>query len=109
MTYKIEIEIADVVGPKLDDLTKEIERAVDTIIYALLHHREAIDIDQLLVEHQAIAQVWDTSHVRDQRPDLTDEQAWEVLQECDRFWDRLNDPMRATIRRVTEYFYPVPE
>ncbi len=107
MSYKIEIELADVVGPTLD-LTAETEEAVDTIIHAVLRHRETINVHQLLAEHHAIAQVWDISHIRDQRPDLTDEQAWGVLQECDRSWDRLSDPMLATIRQVAKTLFPNP-
>jgi|GEM_PF-3454351 len=108
MTYEIESELADVVGVRLEDLASEIEEAVDTVVHAILHHRERIDIGQLIAEHSAIALVWDAAHVRDQRPDLTNEQAWEVLQECERSWDRLNDPMLETIRQVAENLFPNP-
>jgi hypothetical protein len=64
------------------------------------------DIYELLDEQHAIALIWDTSHVKDQRPDLTEEQAWEVLQECQSSWDRLNDPMLETIHQVAENLYP---
>ncbi len=106
MTYEIEIELADVVGPTVD-LDWETE-AVDTVVNAVLRHREKLDVNRLLAEHHAIAHIWDVSHVEDQRPDLTIEQAWEVLQECDRSWDRLNDPMLETIRHVAENLFPNP-
>jgi hypothetical protein len=100
MTYVIEIELAEVVGPDLKKLTSEIETAI-------LRHRETVDIDDLLEISQAIAIVWDISHVLDQRPDLTDDQAWEVLIECQSSWDRLNDPMLETIRHVAGNLFPV--
>jgi hypothetical protein len=37
------------------------------------------DLRELLSERQQIAIVWDTSDVHELRPDLTAEQAWEVL------------------------------
>jgi hypothetical protein len=107
MTYEINIQLADLVGRTLD-IAAETEEAIDNVIYTVLHHHETIDVNQLLAEHHAIAQVWDVSHIRDQRPDLTDEQAWEVLQECDRSWDRLSDPMLATIRQVAKNLFPNP-
>ncbi len=98
MSYKITIQLADVVGPRLNELSTEIEAAI-------LQHREAIDIDDLLEVHEAIAIVWDVTHVLDQRPNLTEDQAWEVLVECQRSWDRLNDPMVETIRQVADNLF----
>jgi hypothetical protein len=45
-----------------------------------------IDIHALLAERRQIAAVWGTEDVQEVRPDLTDDQAWEVLQvvECRR-------------------------
>ena len=64
------------------------------------------DLDDLLANQRAIAIVWDIQHVKDQRPDLGDEQAWEVLQECQQCHERLNDPMLETIRQVADNLYP---
>jgi hypothetical protein len=69
-------------------------------------HEFDIDMDEMLADNLAIGIVWDIGHVKDQRPDLTDEQAWEVLQECQSSWDRLNDPMLETIRQVAENLHP---
>ena len=69
-------------------------------------HEFDINIDEFLTENQAIGIIWDTSHVKNRRPDLTDEQAWEVLQECRNSWDRLNDPMLETICHLAENLYP---
>ena len=68
-------------------------------------HDVDVDIHDLLADHQAIAIVWDISHVKDQRPDLTEEQAWQVLQAIEH--DRFNDPMLETIRHVADNLYPI--
>ena len=44
--------------------------------------RSAIDIDVLLEERKMVAVVWCIEDVQDVRPDLTEEQAWEVLRCC---------------------------
>jgi hypothetical protein len=44
------------------------------------------DVDNLIREHlqrqRQVAVIWCVADVKDVRPDLTDDQAWEVLQEC---------------------------
>lgn len=42
----------------------------------------AIDLDHLLAKRRQVAIVWCIEDVQQNRPDLTDDQAWEVLQEC---------------------------
>jgi hypothetical protein len=46
-----------------------------------------IDLDDLLAGHRKIAIVWCIEDVQDVRPDLTDEQAWEVLRQVKRNHD----------------------
>lgn len=41
------------------------------------------DIDDWLAEHYTIAFYFGTKDVLKIRPDLSEEQAWEVLQQCD--------------------------
>ena len=41
------------------------------------------DIHLLLAKRRQIAIVWSIEDVQAVRPDLTEEQAWEVLQECE--------------------------
>jgi hypothetical protein len=66
------------VGPKLSypspldiDTIFEFNDAVDDC---------DIDLDALLARHRIIARYWSTEDVLNARPDLTDDQAWEVLQ-----------------------------
>jgi hypothetical protein len=42
--------------------------------------RKPIDIHAYLAEHGEIASIWHIEDVQSVRPDLTDGQAWEVLQ-----------------------------
>jgi hypothetical protein len=46
-----------------------------------------VDIDELLQERRLVAVIWSVGDVQEVRPDLTDDQAWQVLKECDRQQD----------------------
>jgi hypothetical protein len=107
MTYPLKVELSDPFEDAIDSVISEVEEAIENIRkYSPSDLERTIDVDleELLADHQAIAIVWDTSHVKDQRPDLSEEQAWEVLQAID--YDRLNDPMLETIRHVAENLHP---
>ena len=109
MTYELDIELNEPLEAAIGDLIGEVEEAIENIRKyrePCLMHTVDVDIGELLAEHQAIGIVWDIQHVKDQRPDLSDNQAWDVLHECQGCWDRLNDPMLETIRQVAENIYP---
>ena len=57
------------------------------------------DIHSWLNEHQQIAIIWSAEDVQSIRPDLTDDQAWEVLQRCE--W--IHDCETGLNWRVIEY------
>ena len=44
-----------------------------------MNDHSEIDIDALLAERKQIAVIWGVEDVQQVRPDLTDDQAWEVL------------------------------
>jgi hypothetical protein len=46
-----------------------------------------LSIHGLLAQRRQVAVVWSTENVQGVRPDLDDDQAWEVLQECRRLHD----------------------
>jgi hypothetical protein len=52
-------------------------------------HEQEVDIDRhdLLRKNRQIAHLWGIEDVQDVRGDLTEDQAWQVLQECDRRLD----------------------
>jgi len=90
MTYSLDIELNDIIDETIESVMDEVEEAVHCIRKRTQDrgmHREEVDSDDLLPEHQCIGIVWDVSHVKDQRPDLNDEQAWEALQATE--YDRL--------------------
>jgi len=47
-----------------------------------LDDQPKIDIHGLLAQRREVAVIWSTEDVQSIRSDLTDDQAWEVLQEC---------------------------
>jgi len=48
---------------------------------------DKIDVGELLRQRRQIAHIWSTEDIREVRPDLNDDEAWVVLQECDRRLD----------------------
>jgi hypothetical protein len=107
MTYTLEIEVNDLLEDAIDGVLGEVEEAIENIrTYGpdRRMHRVDVDVDELLAEHRAVAVVWDIRHVKDIRPDLGDEEAWDVLQGVRH--DRLNDPMLEAIRQEAETLYP---
>lgn len=47
----------------------------------------SLDIHAILAERHQIAVIWSVEDVQEVRPDLSDEQAWQVLQNADRRHD----------------------
>lgn len=48
---------------------------------------DEVDIDAVLAKRRQVAVIWDVEDVQEVRPDLTDEQAWEVLKQTRRQHD----------------------
>jgi hypothetical protein len=63
------------------------DNATAAIAIAKAELGQDIDIHSILSEHRQIAIIWSIHDVQQIRPDLTDDQAWEVLQEVDRIYD----------------------
>lgn len=113
MAYPIEIDIDKPHAEVIDELLTELERHIQGIRDR--RHKTAdrivhtADLNEVLANQEAIAFVWDIHDLKDQRPDLADEQAWEVLQECrqdQHCLDRLDDIMREMLFDAAEKFYP---
>lgn len=47
-----------------------------------MHAQSDFSIHEFLKQRNCIAIIWSIEDVKEQRPDLTDAQAWEVLQSC---------------------------
>lgn len=49
---------------------------------SIQHEPDDIDIKDMLLRRRQVAVIWNIEDVLGVRPDLTDSQAWEVLQRC---------------------------
>lgn len=92
------------------------ERSPNHIFYALRTLRcvlqdppAAIDINAVLKSRRQVAILWGTYDVQELRPDLTDDQAWNVLQKCDKYHDCNNGFTWEFIKAVADDFYPAPK
>lgn len=69
-----------------------------------------IDLEDLLRSRRQIASVWGTQDIREVRPDLSNDQAWEVLQECERRHDcEIGLTWSLMSLTAAELFPPPPE
>jgi hypothetical protein len=68
-------------------------------------HEFDIDIHELLAQNRCIAHIWGTEDVREVRPDLNDEQAWQVLQAIERRLDSQHGIHWDSIESVAEELY----
>ena len=70
----------------------------------------AIDrqIQQLLAKNRQIAAIWSIEDVKGVRSDLTDEQAWEVLQQVGDIHDAEYGINWTTLETVADDFFPKP-
>ena len=69
-----------------------------------------INVHQLLAGRKQIAAIWNVEDVQGIRPDLTDDQAWELLEEVSRKHDAECGISRTTLEIIAdELFGPAPE
>jgi len=108
MTTTLEIDLADILEDKYPhgfhapadiDISTFLEFADDDWMHQ-------IDIEELLADKRLIGIILNVQIVLDERPDLDDEQAWNVLQACESHFEQVIDPMRATIRQVADDLFP---
>jgi hypothetical protein len=69
---------------------------------------EPIDARELLAKHRMIGVVWSIVDVQQVRPHLTDDQAWEVLQEVERKHDAECGITWTTLEIVADGLFPTP-
>ncbi len=68
-----------------------------------------IDVHQLLVGCRQVAIIWSIEDVQGIRPDLDDDQAWEVLQHCERVHDCEHGFTWFLIESVAGDIFPSPD
>jgi hypothetical protein len=82
-------------------------------IRGLLTDNEPADIDlyvhNLLAKHHKIAVIWCVEDVKQRRPDLTDEQAFEVLEQVGRKHDAQWGISWTTLETVADDLFPEPD
>jgi hypothetical protein len=108
MNTTLEIDLADILENKYPhgfhapadiDISNFLEFADDDWMHE-------IDIEDLLAAKRLIGVVWSVQLVLDERSDLTDDQAWTVLQKCQPHFELVTDAMRDTIRQHTDDLFP---
>lgn len=73
-----------------------------------MKNTDKIDIYNLLAQRREIAVIWNTHDVREVRPDLTDDQAWEVLQQVEHEQDASVGITSLTLERVARDLFGLP-
>src|SRR5271170_6099423 len=63
-------------------------------------------VRELLAKHHSIAAIWCTDDVRGVRPHLTEEQAWEVLQQVEDLHDAEWGISYTTLETVADDLFP---
>lgn len=71
-------------------------------------NESAIDIHAELARRKQVAIIWAIEDVKGVRPDLTDDQAWDVLQECERCHDCEFGFTWTHIECVADELFPQP-
>jgi hypothetical protein len=73
-------------------------------------HAFDIDIHELLAENRQIAHIWGIDDAQEVRPDLDDDQAWQVLQDIERHLDSQYGITWDTLKIMADELYgPKPE
>ena len=65
-------------------------------------------VRELLAKYQSIAAIWHIDDVKNIRPDLTDEQAWEVLEQVGDIHDAEWGINWTTLETVADDLFPEP-
>lgn len=81
-------------------LTLKASVDVDTLVEtAFLSDELEVELDELLQENRIIGHLWTIDDVREVRPQLTENQAWEVLRECK---DRLDSQVGLNWQQIED-------
>lgn len=70
---------------------------------------EIIDIEEHLAKQRMIAVIWSIEVVQSERPDLRDDQAWEVLRLCSKHHDSEHGITWGVIGEMAETLFPEPD
>lgn len=68
-----------------------------------------LHVHALLAKHRSIAAIWCTDDVKGIRPHLTDDQAWQVLEETGRKHDAEYGISWTTLEQFANEMFPQPD
>ena len=68
-----------------------------------------VDFHELLRQRRQIAIVWSIEDVQSLRPDLDEDQAWKVLQQCQTWHDASCGLNRETIGEMADSMFPATD
>ena len=115
---KAKVNIRDYLAEQCGgDISMDVHTSVDVEIADLLNrngideeHEFDIDIHEVLAQERKIAHVWGIDDVQEVRPDLDDDQAWQVLRDIEKRLDSQYGICWDTIEIVADELYgPKPE
>jgi hypothetical protein len=89
-------------------LSADLRIAIEDVMQCLdpsAGHEFDIDIHEQLAQNRQIAHIWGTEDVQQVRPDLDEDQAWEVLQTADRRCDSEYGIAWSTIEIIAEELF----
>jgi|ThiBiot_300_plan_2_1041538.scaffolds.fasta_scaffold17784_1 hypothetical protein len=112
ITHTLSIDLDDALEEELDGVLGEIEGFLDGLrerSWRIPPLRVVVDIPELLAKSRSVALIWTVEDVLAQRPDLGDDQAWQVLRHAAEHIER---DMGLKARYLKEYalqlFGPLP-
>lgn len=85
--------------------SKEIENCLNILDQ---ERQYELYLDPLLEDNQVIGIVWNTQLIMEERPDLTQNQAWNALHACQTEFEEVTDSMTRTIRLTANSLFPEP-
>jgi hypothetical protein len=109
MNYPLDVELNELLEDAIGDVVSQMEDAIENIrrySQPRLVHTVDVDIQELLAEQKAVALVFTTADVKKLRPDLTDEQTWEILQMFEAAAEDCPDPLYETMSQIADMHFP---
>ncbi|HEY4309172.1 MAG TPA: hypothetical protein VGN12_06940 [Pirellulales bacterium] len=108
MTTTLEIDLANILSQKYP---RGFHAPADIEIGTFLEFADddwsyQLNVEDLLATKQLIGIIWNVRLILDERPDLTNDQAWTVLQACQSHFEQVTDPIRGTVRAVADELFP---
>jgi hypothetical protein len=104
-----EAESADILPRPTKEVLNQLQAAIaKATADSPASERSGIDINALLAKRQQIASIWSIEDVQQNRPDLSDDDAWEVLQTVKHDHDCNYGITWQTLEMAARHLFPEP-